>query len=508
MFGAFGIMPDLPVQGAIDFINERHVKGWFRLAREVSFEVALALGDQNVPVKLEQIVDDTLRWKFHAMCPEPLVAKDFVTGKAALRLTFDRTHYDLPLWEPLRTSASVENLNERTLPRFLRALSPMQRAALRSQIDVLDGPTPTKDLSRRPKRALFGNAEFSVIAGSELVLIEMVEFLRAAGWLCDITAWSIGKPMRDIARQVGATLIESPIDIKAFRYDLVWLNNRLESVFDYTQSPDDAPRTLFVFAHLDRSWSFAQPGIVLEPLLGTTYLVTEWAAIERLSGYGLPERDIRLFRNPAPQAFELTPASVSRGLRRMLAVSNHPPKEVAETVVLLRERGIEVICWGSEGDVRQTRLLPTDLVDADAVLTIGKTVPYALRANRPAFVYDHFGGPGWLKKDNFASAADRNFSGLCCERRLTATELCEEIVAGFDDARQFAISIGRDLPVQYRLEETASQLLALQVTAPTPAEHRARLERHMPAWRSERQLALTAGFYFQRAMNAHRKGRG
>lgn len=344
-----------------------------------------------------------------------------------------------------------------------------------------------------------------MVAGSELVILEIAEALIAAGWSCDIAAWSIGSPMRAIAEKAGVRLLDQPAEVRAFEYDLVWINNRLEAVFDYSLSPVDAPRTLFVFAHLDRTWSFAQPGVIVERTLASCFLVTEPLGIERLAEYGLPERDIGLFLNPAPIGFEIPPAPTTGGLRRLVIVSNHAPDEVLAAAALIRAQGVEVVHWGSRGDIRETRLSPADLAKADAVLTIGKTVPYALRAQRPAFVYDHFGGPGWLGPVNFQAAAERNFSGLCCERRLDAATLCEEILSGFGKAREFVQHLDETSLAPYRLESEIAKLLALQERAPTPAEHRARLDAHAPAWRSEQQLALALGKYFRSVIQAHRK---
>lgn len=355
----------------------------------------------------------------------------------------------------------------------------------------------------RKPRALFGNAAFDLVAGSELVILEAVEALIARGWDCDICAWYCNNPMKRLAQEAGATIIEMPIDIPAFAYDLVWMQNRIEPVLDYAELPDEAPHTLFVFAHLDPNWSFAQPGVLHEPLLGGRFLATSPRSEERLVSRGLARDRLMLFRNPAPAHFAGQPKN--EGLRSILIVSNHPPSEVRDAAMQLGERGIATSFWGVDGNVVGKRITPQTLSDADAVITIGKTVPYALRARRPVYVYDHFGGPGWLMPQNFIATRARNFSGLCCERKIDGAQIANEILNGFAQANHHAaVSLPLD-PEDYALDIFVDRLLALQGSAPSPAEHRQRLAPQAIGLLAERELALCAGRYFGWVTATHRK---
>lgn len=499
-------MTDIVTQGVIDFIDAKSVLGWFELESDEPVSASLVTGVTASPVVLTPDRDKSMRWRFHARPEHPVTALDFASGLAALRINQGNTSQDLPLWKPLAIAATVQDLNPKLLPFLLRTLSKTERDALDEELENLAAPMLPLGAHRHrsEKRALFGNAEFRVLAGSELVILEIIEALSAQGWSCDVTAWSIGDPMRTLAQAAGAQLIASPQGIRAFDYDLVWLNNRLEAVFDYEVTPKNAPRTLFVFAHLDPGWSFSQPGAVVEQALGGLFLVAAPKGINRIANYGVALDRIRLFRNPAPKAFDLLSAPQANDLKRLLIVSNHAPAEVKDAAVMLRDKGVSVEHWGSGGDVTGLRLTPEALHSVDAVLTIGKTIPYALRAQRPAYVYDHFGGPGWLSEDNFASVASRNFSGLCCERRLDAAALCDELLTGFTKAAATAVRAHPAWILNYRLEQDMAWISSLQERAPRPEEHRQKLDRVRGAWRGECDLALTAGTYFRNAIAAHR----
>ena len=94
--------------------------------------------------------------------------------------------------------------------------------------------------------------------------------------------------------------------------------------------------------------------------------------------------------------------------------------------------GIAIRVIGRGGDFRLLR--PSDLRAADAVVTIGKTVPYAIASGTPVYMYDRFGGDGWLTRRNFGTSLEHNFSGRPAQRRLTEIEIADEVLSGFAHA--------------------------------------------------------------------------
>lgn len=344
------------------------------------------------------------------------------------------------------------------------------------------------------KRALFGNAAFQMVAGSELVILEAAEYLISQGWEVDLTAWYFGEPMLSHALTSGLRIIERPDQARPFEYDLVWLQNRLEAVLDYSPSEKEVRSSFFVFAHLDKTWSYAQPGVVAEPLLGQMFIVPSELGVERVVKRGLPAKNVSIYRNPAPAGFEDEAPVPAERLRRLLIVSNHAPPELVIAQSLLQAAAIEVIHLGVAGDRRHQRVTPEDIISADAVVSIGKTIPYALRARRPVYVYDHFGGPGWLLDDNFATVKSRNFSGLCCERRLEAVEIAEELVNGYTKAARQAAR--REVDPAFCLEKVFAQIFERMKRARTVNQHRKRMASKAVALLAERELAQTAGEFF------------
>jgi hypothetical protein len=99
-------------------------------------------------------------------------------------------------------------------------------------------------------------------------------------------------------------------------------------------------------------------------------------------------------------------------LKTVLLISNHPPQEAVEALDILEKYGVRVRLVGRNGYYR--RVTPDLLARTSAIISIGKSVQYAIAQGIPAYVYDRYGGPGYLSAENYDKAEYYNFSGRCC----------------------------------------------------------------------------------------------
>jgi hypothetical protein len=219
--------------------------------------------------------------------------------------------------------------------------------------------------------------------------------------------------------------------------------------------------------------------------LGDLTLANSELTADRLVQTGI-DHPVHVFYNAAPAAF----ASASRARhdtpQQILVVTNHCDAALMEAVAALGVRaGIRHI--GRFGD--EVKLVtPDDVQGADLVIAIGKTVQYALLAHTPVYVYDHFGGPGYLNADNYEAAAHYSFSGRCCERTLTAADLQADILERYAEGCAFADLVQAEGLERFRLEPHLDRVLALPPTS--NAERRRRLHQQSAAIERERLLAL------------------
>lgn len=144
---------------------------------------------------------------------------------------------------------------------------------------------------------------------------------------------------------------------------------------------------------------------------------------------------LEVFGNPAPDRFYIAEPAASSSLRSVLIVSNHVPDEIRAAVTLLEQRGVSVRVFGENqaaGDA-WTPVTEQDVGEANAIISIGKTVQYALVGGTPVYCYDYFGGPGWLSESNFDRARHFNFSGRGFSQK-TAEQIADEILGGYETA--------------------------------------------------------------------------
>lgn len=296
--------------------------------------------------------------------------------------------------------------------------------------------------------------------GSELVAIELAEELLSRG--LEVEMYS-PFPLRSFMKQaIGSIAYRSaPEEVKPWEYDVVYNQHQTISRILAKAMPEKEyvhATPVVIYNHLSPFEPFEFPGPFVEAAVGDIILCNSAETMSKIASYGPAFQNCLLYSNPAPKRFAVITQRVDRpSLRKILFVSNHLPEELQESIALLeRKHNVRTLHIGSGGDYR--RIEPEDLIEYDAVVTIGKTAQYAFRGGVPVYCYDRFGGPGWLLPDNFSEAAATNFSGRSHPERRSGEQIADELVDGFLDAQEQCGSF--DQP-QFRLEEAVDGLIAV-----------------------------------------------
>lgn len=278
-------------------------------------------------------------------------------------------------------------------------------------------------------RALVATHNLTDYAGSEVFTLELATELREMGWEVLVATLLSGEPMasefkKRRFRVVG--LLEPDPAIDNATFDLAWVHHT--PVFHELFVARKTKATTVVFCSL----SHFEP---LEKVPSCTENVDVLLAhsIENRNfitkELGLDENQVVVFPNAAPSSYLGRPKEIHNDvLMRLAVVSNHPPVEVLRAAEILREKGVDVLHIGMGGTPQL--MSPDLLLNWDAVITIGKTVPYCFALKVPVYCYDHFGGPGWLSASNVDLARQNNFSGRGFERK-TAEAMAQEIISGY-----------------------------------------------------------------------------
>ena len=296
------------------------------------------------------------------------------------------------------------------------------------------------------------------IGGSEIVALEVAECFKKNNYLVDIVANYIGSPVTEIAKSSGINLLTTDELPNPFNYDIVWSQHQVLPILVNHHIESFNNKTFFVFTHLSPYEHLETFGLYTERLLANKIFFNSEETYNYLSDFGVPSNISEVFYNAAPSQFYCEKDLKKEQLKNILLVSNHPPQEVLDALEILKnEHGFNIINIGVRGNV--SRLTPKMIEDTDAVITIGKTVQYAVVSNTPVYCYDHFGGVGWLLIENYKKAEKFNYSGRCCLRRISASEIVEEIITGFSKAKRNISKIKNETLEKYSLDKYITNII-------------------------------------------------
>lgn len=295
----------------------------------------------------------------------------------------------------------------------------------------------TRPTNRRLRVLVLTN-HFREFAGSEIVALQTALWFAERDDIVTLGANVSSTPIDAHATGVQITTDVADLDPSAF--DLVWCQHDMLSLtplsaWEAAAAADSIPHVACVslspfepYEHLNAPLARA--------LSADVYANSpETADVIVASNHGLVQRhDICVFFNAAPEQYWANSFQTTRPptLTSLLLVSNHLPPELNACASLLEKRGIRVRRMGLHHDA--ALVAPADLQACDAVVSIGKSVVYALAQAKPIFIYDYLGGDGWLTRDNFLSNQDHNFSGRPRRRPADAESLTTKIVEGYAHA--------------------------------------------------------------------------
>lgn len=287
------------------------------------------------------------------------------------------------------------------------------------------------------KNILITNYYMDIYGGSQLVVFDLARLFKQAG--CDVTVagFVVGEPMVGLFKSIGVDILnplDDPQNVFNRNYDLIWGHHW--------------PVLGFVLFELEVKVKYLVLGSLspFEPVEAIWMLMEESSLIwfNSVENYNLqmalhpngnlPHKSHVLCNSLMDEWFSECKAETAKSLRKIAVISNHVPKAIKEAIEILRTKDIGVSIFGVE--YKQELITPGIIDGFDAVITIGHSVQKSLARGVPVYCYDRFGGPGWIIDTNIERSEKFNFSGRCCNRKLSASALADEIVNGFEAAAE------------------------------------------------------------------------
>lgn len=331
--------------------------------------------------------------------------------------------------------------------------------------------------------ALITQSTLERIGGSEVQAYELAAFLSEQGVDVTIYTWFANSPMLDILLQAGVNVIqrgtEEEMHLHLNDFDLIWVQHETlpESIIVDLLSGQVSDTTL-IFSHMSpfEEIRIEFPYIYdFENRFSDLSVFNSPSTLEaQRSSFPANFARYAIYPNPAPTEFALSTANSHDAITSILVVSNHRPPELDEAIIRLRASGITVdLLQDVQGNTASQITNEEILSRYDVIISIGKTVQYCLTMGKPAFIYDQFGGPGYLNDRNFDIIAFHNFSGRTelstqslvqskmqhTSMRMNAQDIVRNIVEGYDEARRYHIANRTRFIKRYSIDQLFPALI-------------------------------------------------
>lgn len=276
------------------------------------------------------------------------------------------------------------------------------------------------------KKVLMTNLYFEKYSGSELHISEMARLFERKGYDVTIAVFRKAYPLMTEMRKLHIIECQSE-ELKEFDFDIIFVQHF--PVFDYLCCKYNLTFRKLVVSKLSVISEVEELPVCIIDADVILCVSEECAELVRKQ-IGVDER-IRVFKNCVGQEFfDYYQGKELKKLKKIAVISNHIPLELKELPdVLGKDYIVDFIGVGNNTKLVNAKVLS----EYDLIITIGRTVQQCFAVGVPVYVYDYFGGPGYIDGSNFILAEKYNFSGRGFSK-LSANELADDIKKHYNQA--------------------------------------------------------------------------
>jgi hypothetical protein len=317
---------------------------------------------------------------------------------------------------------------------------------------------------------------FSGFGGTETYALTVAEHLQRLGHEATIVATQ-GGPMSDFALERGVRVVLGEHRLEAAPDVILVQDGAL--AYRLADRWPDAPQ---VFRACSDVYDFVLPP-QLPGLVAAVVVASDRVArrVQAMAG----DFEILRLRQPVDTARFAPRGELRRDRpRRAVLLGNYLNGRRRSMLVEAWERaGVECVAIGAYGDVRAQ---PEDVIaGADIVVGKARAIIDGMACGRAAYVYDLYGGDGWVTADGYAALEADNFGGQATDWALSEDRLAADIAA----YRPEMGLVNRDLAVRHHaardhvhaLVALFERVVSAPVAPPAPLRELARLVRAQSA---------------------------
>lgn len=274
------------------------------------------------------------------------------------------------------------------------------------------------------KSILITNYELINYTGSELNAMSIAKRFKDLGYKVYVLAMFIGEPLYSKTKECYdemINIVDDEFDFSNIEFDMVWAHHSF--LLSWLIFEKQLKAKKIILSSLSARENFEVIPKYANDL--SLVLANSQETKQQLEQEGIKE--VYVLENYSFKSYFERNIEIKE-LKNIAIISNHVPEELMKTKEMLESNGYGVQIYGFTGK----RELITDAVleQYDAIITIGKTVQYAMSLKIPAYVYDIFGGEGYLTLENLEKNRSRNFSGRGFDKKTPET-IYKEITQNF-----------------------------------------------------------------------------
>lgn len=302
------------------------------------------------------------------------------------------------------------------------------------------------------KKVLLTNLEIVQFSGSEINCMTIAKRFKELKYEVYVAALKFDSPLYDETKEYcdyTINLLEDKFDFDNVVFDIVWSQHSV--LLDWLIFDKNIKAKKIINSCLSPKEIFEAPTIYANDL--SMILANSFETKERLEYEGV--KNVRLFENYSFKEYFKKNVQVET-LKNIAVVSNHIPEEEKSAIEILRQRGYKVDIYGLEG--KKVFITDEVLSNYDIIITIGKTVQYAMSLGIPVYIYDIHGGPGYLTIDNIEKNRQKNFSGRGYNKK-SSIQICNQVENEFKQCLNSVNEIKEYALVNFCFEDIFDSIL-------------------------------------------------
>lgn len=309
------------------------------------------------------------------------------------------------------------------------------------------------------KNVLITNFEMRQFTGSEINAATIAKRFKELGYKVYMLAMYFDEPLYSEIKDCFDVIIDTKkndFDFSNIEFDILWVHHS------------------FLLNWLIFEYNIKAKKIIVSSLSGIVNFefVPQYANELSLVLANSEETKDALIKEGIKEVYVLENYSFKKyfqeknevnSLRNIAIVSNHVPEEVMQAKEMLEKAGYNVEIYGMQGI--KTLINDEILKKYDTIISIGKTVQYAMSLQIPVYVYDIHGGEGYLTLDNLEKNRTKNFSGRGFNKKNSEL-IYKEIVEEFEKALKITPEIKKYAYDNFCFENNIDKILEIIESKP------------------------------------------